>query len=230
MLDPYIRPLIDPPLNAVGERLAKAGITSNAMTILGFAFGLAAITLIVYQDYMFGLSCLIANRLCDGLDGAIARHKGLSDFGGFLDIVCDFIIYAGVVFAFGIAESKHLMYATFLIFSFIGPITSFLAYAILAAKNQKHTSKRGKKSFYYLGGICEGTETTTALIHACVFPNMFKEICLIYGFLCWVTTFGRVYAAWCDFGTPEPTLRASSESTYTKQAPKTKHPVQRMLL
>lgn len=224
MLDPYIRPLIDPPLNAIGGRLAKAGITSNGVTILGFIFGLAAITLIVYQDYMLGLSCLIANRLCDGLDGAIARHQGLSDFGGFLDIVCDFIIYAGIVFAFGIAEPEHLMYASFLIFSFIGPITSFLAYAILAAKNQKHTSKRGKKSFYYLGGICEGTETTAVLFTMCIFPNLFNEIGIIYGILCWLTTFGRVYAAWCDFGTPELTLGGSSESTYTKQVREIKLP------
>lgn len=222
MLDPYLRPMIDTPLNFLGERLAKAGITSNAMTFLGFTFGLIAMALIASHEYSLALACLISNRISDGLDGAIARYTGLTDFGGFLDIVCDFIIYAGIVFAFGISDPEKLLAATFLIFSFIGPITSFLAYAILAAKNQRHTIKRGKKSFYYLGGICEGTETIVALILLCLFPNFFNEICLTYGVLCWLTTGGRVYAAWCDFGVPAPTLSASCENTYTTPEPKTK--------
>jgi len=199
MLDPYLRPIIDPPLNFIGKRLVSIGMTPNAMTLAGFCCGLGAMISIIFHHYNIAAALLISNRLADGLDGAIARHKGLSDFGGFLDIVCDFIIYSGIVFAFGIANPDNLMYANFLIFSFIGPITSFLAYAIIASKRQIMTQKRGRKSFYYLGGICEGTETAAVLILFCILPDYFNIICLIYGILCWLTTLGRVYSAWTDF-------------------------------
>jgi len=131
--------------------------------------------------------------------------------------VCDFIIYSGIVFAFGIANPDHLIYANFLIFSFIGPITSFLAYAIIASKRQINTQKRGKKSFYYLGGICEGTETAVVLVLFCLIPKHFNIICLVFGILCWLTTLGRVYRAWNDFGEiAKPLAVTSSLGAYTE--------------
>lgn len=200
MLDPYVRPMIDPPLNSIGRYLVKIGFTANVMTLVGFLFGVAAIISIMTHQYSLAASFIVANRLADGLDGAIARHSKLTDFGGFLDIVCDFIIYSGIVFAFGLTRPENLLYASFLIFSFIGPITSFLAYAVIASKRRITTQKRGKKSFYYLGGICEGTETAVVLILFCVIPQHFNNICLIFGAMCWLTTLGRIHSAWSDFG------------------------------
>jgi len=200
MLDPYVRPLIDPPLNYLGKRIASYGISANAITLGGFACGLVAMILISMKLYYTALVFIGLNRLLDGIDGAVARCTSLSDFGGFLDIVCDFIIYSGIVFAFGVADQANLFCASFLIFSFIGPISSFLAYAIIAAKKQITTTSQGKKSFYYLGGICEGTETTILLSLLCIMPNHFNISCIIYGLLCWMTTIGRIYNAWVDFG------------------------------
>lgn len=200
MLDLYVRPLIDPPLNFIGKKLATYGISANIVTILGFIMGIIAIILISIAQYNTAIIFICLNRLCDGIDGAIARHISLTDFGGFLDIVCDFIIYSGVIFALGIANNDNIFYAAFLIFSFIGPISSFLAYAIIAAKKQINTISRGQKSFYYLGGICEGTETAIVLILACLIPQHFDIISITYGILCWITTIGRVYNAWQDFG------------------------------
>lgn len=223
MLDPYIRPLIDPPLDILGKRLVRWGITANIATVFGFVMGLLAMLLIGTRHYEYATLFLILNRVLDGVDGSIARHSRLSDFGGFLDIVCDFIIYAGIVFAFAFADSQNEFFAAFLIFSFIGPITSFLAYATLAAKKGIHCSRRGKKSFYYLGGICEGTETAIVLILMCVIPDIFPELCLIYGVLCWMTTVGRVYQAWNDFGA---SLNDAANSAYKEQAVKTKSQAQ----
>ena len=200
MLDPYVRRLIDPPLKRVGEHFIRFGMTANSVTILGFFMGLLAMLMISLKRYEYAVIFLLLNRFLDGIDGAIARQSRLSDFGGFLDIVCDFIIYSGIVFSFSIANRENAFLAAFLIFSFIGPITSFLAYATIAAKRQKHCYQRGIKSFYYLGGICEGTETAILLILMCVIPELFPELCLIYGILCWMTTIGRVYQAWSDFG------------------------------
>lgn len=200
MLDPYIRLLIDPPLNLIGKQFVRMRITANVITVLGFLMGLLAMFMIGMKNYEYAGIFLMLNRFLDGVDGAVARHSRLSDFGGFLDIVCDFIIYSGIVFAFAVANSQNAFPAAFLIFSFIGPITSFLGYATIAAKKQIHCHRRGKKSFYYLGGICEGTETAFVLILMCFMPEIFSELCLIYGILCCLTTVGRIYQAWSDFG------------------------------
>ncbi|MCA0371156.1 MAG: CDP-alcohol phosphatidyltransferase family protein [Proteobacteria bacterium] len=207
MLDPYVRPLIDPALNRLGASLAQKGVTPNAMTLTGFGFGLCAIVMVSQDALLWAAVFLALNRICDGLDGAVARHAGLSDFGGFLDIVCDFIVYAGVVFAFGLRHHAHLFYASFLVFSFIGPMVSFLAYAIIAAKRDVTTQKRGKKSFYYLGGLCEGTETTFFLMFFCFFPAYFNAMCVVFGVMCWLTTVGRIYTAWAHFGRSENPLK-----------------------
>lgn len=200
MLDPYVRPLIDPPLNWAGQILFKRGVSANAMTVFGFVLGICAIFLILNGTYLWAALLIALNRLADGLDGAIARQSGLSDFGGFLDIVCDFVIYAGIVFAFGVSHHAHLFWASLLVFSFIGPMVSFLAYAILAAKKGVTTVRQGKKTFYYLGGICEGTETATFLILFCLFPQAFGPLSVTFSILCWLTTVGRVYTTWVDFG------------------------------
>lgn len=200
MLDPYMRPLIDPPLNALGKRLASLEISSNILTLLGFGAGVMAMAAVLHHHYAIAAFLLAINRLMDGLDGAVARYSPtISDFGGILDITCDFIIYAGVVFAFGLADPKNLLYAAFLVFSFIGPITTFLAYATIAAKRGVTTKQRGIKSFYHLGGICEGTETAFVLFLICLVPATFQWVCLIFGGLCWLTTLGRLYCAWVDF-------------------------------
>lgn len=199
MLDPFVRKRIDPVLNSIGNKLASLKVSANSITIFGFIMGLIAMFLISLNQYNISIVFICLNRIADGIDGAIARNTKLTDFGGFLDIVCDFIIYSGIVFAFAIASPDNIFYAAFLIFSFIGPITSFLAYAIIAAKRKIDSSLRGKKSFYYLGGICEGTETAATLLLLCIFPTHFNIICLIYGVLCWITTLGRIHNAWVDF-------------------------------
>ncbi|MGC0371746.1 MAG: hypothetical protein DGJ47_000446 [Rickettsiaceae bacterium] len=200
MFDAHLRPTIDPPLNFIGKKLSRMQITANMVTLFGFAIGIISMFMIISHNFIWGFIFLLLNRLCDGLDGAVARNFPVNNFGGFLDITCDFIVFSGIVFAFGISDPEKALYSAFLIFSFIGPITSFLAYAIIAAKQNKICNKRGRKSFYYCGGICEGFETFLALSLLCLLPQHHNIICLIYGLLCWITAFGRCYCAWIDFG------------------------------
>lgn len=211
MLDHLIRPLINTPLESIAKHLVKLKLTPNHLTILGFISGLISIFLLANNGPIFALLFILCNRLLDGLDGAMARvnqnnlnNNHNPDFGGYLDIVCDFIFYAGAMFAFGYNGYNNnnldtLLAASFLVFSFIGTTNSFLAYAILAAKNNINTHKRGIKAFYHLGGICEGTETFIVLVLICLIPSWFNIICYTFGILCWITTISRVYCAWNDF-------------------------------
>jgi len=195
MLDATLRRIVDPPLDRIGRRLAAAGIAANAVTVAGFAVGLLAIPLLAAEWYGLALAAILINRLADGLDGAVARHTTLTDFGGYLDIVCDFIVYAGVAFGFALARPENAVSAAFLILSFVGTGTSFLAFAILAAKRGLASEARGRKSLYYLGGLTEGTETIAVFVAFCLFPSAFIPLAYVFGALCWLTTAARVVTA-----------------------------------
>ena len=197
MLDAQLRPVSDRLLNPIGRGLVTLGVTANQVTIIGAAFGLIAAGLVVAGLFYPALWFVIANRVIDGLDGAVARASRSSDFGGYL--VSDFIFYSAIPLAFAMARPETALAAAFLIFSFIGTATSFLGFAILAEKHHVTTQIRGKKAFYYLGGLTEGTETILLILAILVWPDHFSVMAIIFGILCWVTTGTRIYAAYRQF-------------------------------
>jgi phosphatidylglycerophosphate synthase len=195
MLDDRLRKLIDPPLERTGRWLAQLGVTANAITWTGFFVGMGAWVLLALGSYGWALTLILLNRLADGLDGAVARHGRITDLGGYLDIVLDFLFYAGVVFFFALGRPQEALPAAFLIFSFVGTGSSFLAFAALAAKRGIATAARGPKSIYYLGGLTEGTETIGLFVLICLFPDLFAWFAWIFGALCWLTTAVRIFMA-----------------------------------
>ena len=199
MFDAQLRPLIDRLLNPIGRGLVALGMTANQVTMIGAAFGLIAAGCVAAGLFYPALWFVIANRVIDGLDGAVARASRSSDFGGYLDIVSDFIFYSAIPMAFAVARPETALAAAFLIFSFIGTATSFLGFAILAEKHQVTTKNRGKKAFYYLGGLTEGTETILLFLAMLVWPDYFSLMAIVFGILCWVTTGTRIYAAYRQF-------------------------------
>lgn len=197
MLDARLRRVIDPPLDRLAGLIEATGLSANQATWIGFIVGIAGVALIALEQFMAGLGLILLNRLFDGLDGAIARRTRLSDVGGFLDITLDFIFYAAVPFGFALADpAANALPAAFLILSFVGTGTSFLAFAIMAAKRGLSSELRGRKSLYYLGGLTEGTETLAAFVLACLLPVWFPVIALVFGTLCWLTTATRIGLAW----------------------------------
>ena len=199
MFDAQIRPLMDRLLNPVGRGLAARGVKANHVTIIGMLFGLAAALCVAFQLFDIAFWLILLNRVADGLDGAVARASVATDFGGYLDIVCDFVFYSSIPVAFAAAQPENALASSFLIFSFIGTASSFLAFAILAEKRNITTEIRGKKAFYYLGGLTEGAETILLLLAMVTWPGYFIFMAFGFGLLCWVTTITRIYAAYSQF-------------------------------
>lgn len=203
MLDTQLRKLLRPATGRIGRFLADAQINANTVTVIGFSFTLGCFAALVLHFYILALILLLLSRFCDGIDGAIARHSpaGPTDFGGFLDIVTDMIFYSGFVFFFALGRPEMLLPAAFLLFSFMGTSSTFLTYAIMAEKHGLDDSTQDKKSFFYLEGLTEGTETIIAFALICLFPSQFPVIAIIFGLMCWATTYGRVRKATHDFTT-----------------------------
>jgi phosphatidylglycerophosphate synthase len=190
MLDRAARRRFDPLLDRWAESCIARGLSANAVTVIGFGIGLLAMLAIATGHNLIGLVLLLLNRAADGVDGAIARRTQPTERGGYLDIVLDFILYAGVAFAFAVGHPAQALAAAFLIFSFVGTGTSFLAFAIF-----NRDAPRMGKAFHYLGGLTEGTETIALFVIVLLFPNAFSVAAWIFGALCWVTTAGRIGAA-----------------------------------
>ncbi len=199
MLDAKLRPLIDPPLNRIGHVLAGIGISANMLTFAGLAFGLAGAVAIGVGEFGWGLALIIANRLCDGLDGAVARVKGPTTLGGYFDIVGDFAFYVSIPLGFGYFDPANTLVAAVLIASFVLTGVSFLAFAVIAAERGEETSAHGKKSFFYSTGLAEGTETIAVFIAMALFPAWFVPIAYCYAVLCVLTVFQRSALAISQF-------------------------------
>jgi phosphatidylglycerophosphate synthase len=199
MLDPLMVRLIAPPINRLGAYLAKRGVGADKVSIAGFAVGLCAVPALASSQFTLALGFIVLNRIADGLDGAIARASRKTDFGAYLDIVLDFIFYAAVVFGFAWADPENALVATALIASFIGTGASFLAYAIIAAKRGLETDTRGEKSFFYSGGLAEGTETILFFVIVCLWPAAFIPAALVFIGMCWITVAMRIAQAHAAF-------------------------------
>jgi phosphatidylglycerophosphate synthase len=199
VFDAKLRPLIDPPLNRAGRTLARWGVTANALTLAGLALGLAGAAAIAWGEIGAGLALIIANRLLDGLDGAVARARGPSAFGGYLDILADFAFYVSVPLGFGVLEGANTLPALVLVASFVLTGVSFLAFAAIAAERGETTEAHGKKSFFYSTGLAEGAETIAVFIVMCAFPGWFGVVAYAYAALCVLTVFQRSALALVQF-------------------------------
>lgn len=196
MFDARLRPLIDPPLNRLGRMLSSWGMAADTMTLLGLLAGLAtAVAVALSAPVALALLALAASRIADGLDGAIARARGKTDFGGYLDIFCDFVFYGAVPLAFALRDPQDALVAAFLLFSFYVNAASFLGHAILAEKLGLKTEAQGQKSFFYAAGLLEGAETIVFFAVVIAVPTWFAPLAAVFGALCLWTAFARVFGA-----------------------------------
>ncbi len=195
MLDRFSIKVIRWPLAQSAKLLDSLGVTANQTTLFGFALGCLAFPALIAEQYTLALIFIALNRICDGLDGALARIQGISDAGGFLDISLDFLFYSLIPFGFVLANpEQNAVAGAFLIFSFIGTGTSFLAFAVMAGKRGIDNPVYKNKSLYYMSGLTEGTETIGCFILFCVLPQHFAVIAFLFGAACWFTTFTRIYS------------------------------------
>ena len=203
MFDRQIQKFTQKPLVVIAKIFLKL-IKPNHMTILGFIFGLFMCILVFFQFYLSALILLMLNRLCDGLDGTMARLSIPTPLGGYLDIVFDFTIYSGFVLAFGLSNSNYTIISMILLFLYIGTGTTFLAQAALQTHLDKipessELNNELPKSFYYASGIIEGTETIVYMVLCLLLPNFYIFLSILFGILCLITFIFRVIVCYKEF-------------------------------
>ncbi|SMH38720.1 CDP-alcohol phosphatidyltransferase family protein [Mesorhizobium australicum] len=201
MLDGWARRRIDPALDAIAGALHAAGISANAVTLSAFAIGAGAAVAIAIGHLWAGLVLILLSRLCDGLDGAVAKRAGRTDLGGYLDIVLDFAFYGMIPLAFVVLDpANNGVAGAVLLAAFYANGASFLAFALMAEKRGMSSDARGPKSLFFTTGLAEATETLAVFLAFCVFPTVFPFLAYGFAAVTAYTTLSRLMLAYRLFG------------------------------
>lgn len=168
MLDHTLRVYKDDLLRPLAAQLRR--VSPNAITVLAMVIGMAAAGAAAQQWYWAALSLWLLNRLLDGLDGMVARvHGRQSDFGGYLDIVLDFVVYAAVPVSlyWGNQTGMNALALAFLLSSFYINAASWIYLSAILEKRSVGASARGEVTTVTMpSGLVAGTET---ILFFCLF-------------------------------------------------------------
>jgi phosphatidylglycerophosphate synthase len=197
VIDRPAQTALKPLLTLLARPLVAAGVSADAVTLLGFAVGIAAAGTIALGEPALGLVLILASRLLDGLDGTVARLTAASDRGAFLDIALDFVFYASIPLAFAVYEpAANGLPAAVLLAAFVATGSSFLAFAVMAEKRGLADTAHPGKGFFFLGGLTEAGETLVCFALMCLWPQHFALWAYGFAALCAITWASRIAAGW----------------------------------
>ncbi len=200
VFDGSLRPikdrLLDPIARALGPKLHP-----NVVSVLSFLFGLAAAVLVFHQLYFAALLVWALSRLADGLDGSLARvHNRQTDFGGYLDILLDLVVYAAIPIALVLGSAASTSSYISLIALLAAYYVNVASWTYLAAiQEQRGRGARERKEETTVTmppGLIEGTETTVFYVLFLILPTYAPKLFLAMTGLLIITISQRVTWAW----------------------------------
>ena len=192
MLDKKINLLFKPILTKIADLLIKYEFLPNQITLVGLILGVFSFIFLSLGMIYIALFFFLLNRIFDGLDGTVARLTKPSDLGGFYDIISDFFIYALLPLGFILFDKNNFLSMSLLLTSFIGTCSTFLTTAWIFEKKKIQINQLSKKSFYYSGGLIEGSETIFLFVLMFIFYEIASFIAWIFAILCFITALLRV--------------------------------------
>lgn len=180
-------------------RLIPPSVSPTHLTLVGFFFGLACCFSAISpsssgltpHNVVLTLSLWFVNRLLDSLDGSLARSReSAMETGGFLDLLCDFIIYSLIPPAVAHGEDRYrstavglspvdwrsvaFLEATFHINNFV-----LFYVAAVATKIQSQSGKQRSAdltSVIMKPALVEGFESAIAFTLMLMFPSQIESL------------------------------------------------------
>jgi CDP-diacylglycerol--glycerol-3-phosphate 3-phosphatidyltransferase len=131
VLNIHARDAVGKFLAPVGRGLARAGVSPDAITVVGTAATVAASLTLFPHGYWFAGALIVGALAClDLLDGAVARASGrTTKFGAVLDSTCDRIADSAVFAGIGWYYAQHYqpwMLAAAVLCLVLGSVTSYI--------------------------------------------------------------------------------------------------------
>lgn len=180
----------------VGEPLARRMSRVSPMFIssLALVVGLWAAYGAFKGQYLWAFTLWFLNRVLDGLDGLIARlHAKQSDFGGYVDILTDFIVYASLPIGLvaGSPSSERYLTLTFMLASFYVNTASWMYLAAILEKRAAHDPNT-QTTIVMPVGIIGGFETIIGYGIFLLFPAHVTALFSIFAALVFITSLQRL--------------------------------------
>ena len=194
MFDRQLRGAADRPLRALAGVAARGGVSAGGVTLLGLLLGLGAAVAIAAGHRYTALALWLANRLADGLDGAVARRTGATDRGGFIDLVADFVVYAAFVVGVAYDRPPARLAAVVLLATYYVSAVSFLTWSALAER--RALARSDNRSLRFAGGLAEGGETIVLYSLICVWPDATTALLWIFAAAVGFTAAQRAVNGW----------------------------------
>lgn len=193
MFDGPLRRRLSPRLDGVAARLDAAGVGPMAVTGIGLVVGLGAAVAAGLAWWWVALGLWLLNRMLDGLDGAVARRRGPSDLGGYLDLVADFVVYAAFVVGVAVAVPAARLPAVCALAAYYVNAAALLAWSSLQERARNRPGDG--RSLHLTRGLVEGAETIVAYALICLVPSLAGWILGVFAVLVAATAVQRVVQA-----------------------------------
>jgi phosphatidylglycerophosphate synthase len=197
MFDHYLRGLKDRLLAPLAALLR--GVSPDLITLIAFALGMAAAGAAARGAWGAGLVCWIANRTTDGLDGTVARLAGRqTDFGGYLDILLDFVVYAAIPLGFAIQSTNRsvLLWAVVLEAAFFVNACSWMYLSAVLEKRSAGAGSRGELTTVTMPpALVAGFETVVFFALFFLFPSRLTVLFGIMSTLVGINILQRLFWA-----------------------------------
>ncbi|MGC8464464.1 MAG: CDP-alcohol phosphatidyltransferase family protein [Acidimicrobiales bacterium] len=190
MLDRQLRARANPAIDRISAVLANAGVRPGLLTAVGWLGGVGCVVSVATHHWNYALGLWIFNRALDALDGAVARQRGATDLGGYLDLIADFSIYGGFLVAIGLTEPTTRIACLVLFLMYYLSGTAFLTLSALIEKRQR--LRHDERSIEFVGGLAEGFETALVYAAITIFPNDARWILWAFTVAVGVTVVQRI--------------------------------------
>lgn len=175
MFDRRLRETKERLLEPVAARSARR-VSATTFTITGFVLCVGAGVAAWQGMVVVSVASWLIGRTFDGLDGAVARHRGAaSDLGGYSDLLLDSIGYAVVPIglAAGADDRTTWIVTAVLLATFYINSVSWLMLSALLEKRAHGTERSGEQTSVTMPvGLIEGTETIVIFTIALAVPSI----------------------------------------------------------
>ena len=198
MFDHYLRGLKDRLLAPLAALLRS--VPPNALTLIAFVFGIACAGAAARGAWTGGLVLWIVNRIVDGVDGTVARLANRqTDFGGYLDILLDFVVYAAIPIGFAMQSGDRnvLISALVLEAAFFVNACSWMYLSAVLEKRASGASRTGELTTVTMPpALVAGFETVVFFALFFVYPDSLTLLFGIMSGLVGVNIILRLIWAW----------------------------------
>lgn len=187
MLDAFIKPHIENPLQATASLLSKSGLGQIPLLLIGFGIALGGCFAIGMASYIPGLILILLGRFVAAIVFSMTEQTQVSSaFARYLTIFLEWIVYAAFILFFALSLNNYFA-ACIMLFGYTGFCAS-----LIALYNIPQTEEL---PLLHPARLIEETEILIFMGLCCLFPAAFSFFALLFGIALWVSVAGRIFQA-----------------------------------